>query len=125
MWINCLAVGLGGFFGAVSRYLLSFVPGYYCWEVPLGPMLINLAGAFCIGFIAGVAPLGLLSEQQQLLLKTGFCGGFTTFSTFSLETLQLLEQGRLAAAGVYSLGSVLICLAGVLAGKLAASAVCR
>lgn len=122
--MNCLAVGIGGFVGAIGRYLLSFVSGYYFLEFPLGTMLINLTGAFCIGFIAGITPLGVLSEQQQLFFKTGLCGGFTTFSTFSLETLQLLEQRHFLLAGSYACGSVLLCLGGVWAGKTLAGMVC-
>ena len=120
MWVNCLAVGMGGFCGAVFRYLLGFIPGYYYLDFPLGTMLINLAGAFCIGMLAGLIPAGLLSSQQQLFLKTGLCGGFTTFSTFSLETLNLLEQGHLLEAGSYVFCSVVLCVIGVFFGKLLA-----
>lgn len=121
--MNCLAVGVGGFVGAISRYLLSLIAGYYFLKFPLGTMLINLTGAFCIGFITGIMPLGILSEQQQLFLKTGFCGGFTTFSTFSLETAQLLEQRHFLLAGSYACGSVLLCLGGVWVGKMLAGRV--
>lgn len=121
MWLNCLAVGLGGFCGAVFRYLLGFLPGYYYLNMPLGTMWINLIGAFCIGMIAGMIPAGVLSARQQLFLKTGLCGGFTTFSTFSLETLQLLEQQHVLEAGVYAVGSVIACLLGVFFGKLLAT----
>lgn len=120
MLMNCLAVGAGGATGAIARYLLGLIPVYTYMNFPVGTMLINLTGAFCIGVIAGVAPTGNLSPRQILLLKTGFCGGFTTFSTFSLETLTLIEQGHTMAAGVYAAGSVLVCLAGVLAGKMLA-----
>ena len=115
--MNCLAVGIGGFVGAIGRYLLSFVSGYYFLEFPLGTMLINLTGAFCIGFIAGITPLGVLSEQQQLFFKTGLCGGFTTFSTFSLESVTLLQRGRTGLALAYMALSAGLCLAGVLAGQ--------
>lgn len=121
MLLNCLAVGAGGAAGAISRYLLGLIPVYTYMNFPVGTMLINLTGAFCIGFIAGVAPTGNLTARQILLLKTGFCGGFTTFSTFSLETLTLMEQGRMLLAGTYAIGSVLVCLAGVMAGKMAAA----
>lgn len=121
MWINCLAVGLGGFLGAVSRYLLGCLPGYYYLDFPVGTMCINLLGAFFIGFLAGAAPYGALPMKGQLCLKTGFCGGFTTFSTFSLETVTLLEQGHWLLAGCYIAGSVLLCLLGVLVGKLLAA----
>lgn len=120
MWVNCLAVGMGGFCGAVFRYLLGFIPGYYYLDFPLGTMLINLVGAFCIGMLAGLIPAGLLSSQQQLFLKTGLCGGFTTFSTFSLETLNLLEQGHVLEAGSYVFCSVVLCVIGVFFGKLLA-----
>lgn len=120
MWTNCLAVGLGGFCGAISRYLLGFLPGYYYLGFPVGTMLINLVGAFFIGLIAGVVPYDLLSARGQLCLKTGFCGGFTTFSTFSLETVTLLEQGHWLLAGGYIVSSVVVCLLGVFLGKLLA-----
>lgn len=117
MLVNCLMVGLGGFTGAIFRYLAGMLPGYYYFEFPVGTMLINLIGAFCIGFIAGAMPFDVLSTRQQLLLKTGFCGGFTTFSTFSLETLNLIEQGHWFLASSYILLSVMFCVTGVLIGK--------
>lgn len=120
MWLDWLAVGVGGFFGALGRYGLGFVPGYHAFDFPGGTMVINLMGAFLIGLLSGLAPTGMLPERSRLLLQTGFCGGFTTFSTFSLETLQLLDQGRFLAAGGYALGSVLICLLGVWAGRMLA-----
>ena len=106
MWVNCLAVGMGGFCGAVFRYLLGFIPGYYYLDFPLGTMLINLAGAFCIGMLAGLIPAGLLSSQQQLFLKTGLCGGFTTFSTFSKEGLAMLQSNNYILFFLYALGSM-------------------
>ena len=118
MWLNCLAVGIGGFFGATARYLLGLVPGYYYLNIPLGTMLINIGGAFGIGLIAGAIPLDLLPIRTQLFLKTGLCGGFTTFSTFSLETVNLMEQGHWGLAGGYAMGSLLLCMLGVFVGKL-------
>lgn len=117
MLINCFAVGLGGFIGAIGRYLIGMFPGYYYLEFPAGTMLINMIGAFCIGLIAGAIPLDVLTVRQQLLLKTGFCGGFTTFSTFSLEAFNLMEQGHWIMAGSYILLSVVLCLLGVFIGK--------
>ena len=70
--MDCLAVGLGGFLGAISRYLLGFVPGYYYLSFPVGTMLINFVGSFCIGLVVGAASLGTLSAREQLFLKTGF-----------------------------------------------------
>lgn len=120
MWINCLAVGLGGFAGAVCRYLVGLLPGYYYLDFPVGTMLINVIGAFFIGLIAGVVPYDMLSVRSQLCLKTGFCGGLTTFSTFSLETVTLLEHEHWLLAGCYVIGSVVVCLLGVFLGKLLA-----
>ena len=65
---------------------------------------------------------GALSREAVLFLKVGLCGGFTTFSTFSLETLELIEGGQYAIAGAYALVSVVLCVAGVLVGKVLARA---
>ena len=76
-----------------------------------------LLGAVVIGAVAQAAGQLPMSKSAVLFLKTGLCGGFTTFSTFSLETVELLEQGRWAAGGGYILASVGLCLAGVLLGR--------
>ena len=117
MLINCIFVGLGGFLGACGRYWMGSIPFYQSMPFPIGTLIINLIGAFFIGCIAGAVPLGWISTKQQLFLQTGFCGGFTTFSTFSLETLTLLDQGRWGTAGIYICFSVCLCLFGVWCGR--------
>lgn len=119
---SILCVGAGGFIGAVGRYGLGLIP---LWPgLPLMTLLINFVGSVLIGAIVGVAELapGALPRDAVLFLKVGLCGGFTTFSTFSLETLQLIEGSQWAAAGAYALASVTLCVAGVLVGKLIARA---
>ena len=75
-------------------------------------------GAFVIGMVvSGGAKYGLEESKWILFLKTGVCGGFTTFSTFSLETITLLEQGKMVNALFYSIASVVLCLTGVWIGK--------
>ena len=85
--MNCLAVGLGGFVGAVCRYLLGLIPLRNGHGFPVTTMIVNVLGAFAIGCIVGlVAKHTDLDPRVVLFLKTGICGGFTTFSTFALET---------------------------------------
>ena len=114
---SALCVGAGGFLGAVLRYVLGLLP----WQsdFPLITFCINFVGAFLIGAIAEFAfqRVDQFNPQLILFLKTGFCGGFTTFSTFSLETLTLLDKGRFVMAGAYAFGSLAVCLAGVMAGR--------
>ena len=87
-------------------------------------LLINFLGSVAIGAIVETSELaaGALSREAVLFLKVGLCGGFTTFSTFSLETLELIEGGQYAIAGAYALFSVVLCVAGVLVGKVLARA---
>ena len=80
---------------------------------------VNIAGSFLIGLFYALSARFNLSTEIRMLLTTGLCGGFTTFSAFSLETLALLERGKYATGALYACGSVLACLAGVVIGRLA------
>ncbi len=115
--MNILLVGAGGAAGAVLRYLISLIP--YKGTFPVLTLITNLLGAVFIGFISGIAEKKL-SQNEVLFLKTGVCGGFTTFSTFSLEAYGLLSTGRTVSAAVYSVLSVVLCVAGVFIGTFAA-----
>lgn len=120
--MGLLCVGAGGALGAIGRYGLGLIP--LAPELPLMTLLINFLGSVAIGAIVEAAELasGALPREAVLFLKVGLCGGFTTFSTFSLETLDLIEGGNYAIAGAYALASVVLCVAGVLAGKMLARA---
>jgi len=117
MIVNCLAVGAGGFAGSICRYLISLIPVLNKGVIPFQTLLVNVVGAILIGIIVrSYEPGGWMSESTMLLLKVGICGGFTTFSTFSLESLQLMESGRIGAFAVYAGLSLILCIAGTLLG---------
>ncbi len=105
--MNCLMVGLGGFIGSVSRYLISKIPMGFGTGFPVNTFVINIIGAFAIGCIASAAGKDM-DARLLLFLKVGLCGGFTTFSTFSLETTRLMETGQWAAAVSYVAASTLL-----------------
>ena len=109
-----LCVGAGGFIGAVFRYLLGLLPVSSAF--PWATLGINFLGTVLIGVFTGLAERHGLSANTILFLKTGFCGGFTTFSTFSLELFSLLTKGQYTVGTLYATGSVLLCLAGVSIG---------
>lgn len=109
-----LAVAAGGAVGAVLRYLISLIP--FRGDLPAATLLTNLIGAVAIGFIAGFAAWGRGGKNLILFFKTGVCGGFTTFSTFSLEAFGLLEKGRLITGAVYITASLAGCILGVWLG---------
>ena len=113
-----ICVGLGGALGAVLRYGLSLLP--YKGDFPALTFVTNVLGALLIGCIAGMAARKDLPADLVLFLKTGVCGGFTTFSTFSLEAWTLLEQGKMLSGGLYIALSVICCLAGVCLGRMIA-----
>ena len=115
MGLSCLLVGLGGGLGAIARYLMGLIPVPV--DFPAMTLLINVLGAAVIGGVSALAGALPLDPRAVLFLKTGVCGGFTTFSTFSLETVGLLEERRYLAGGGYALLSVALCLAGVVLGR--------
>jgi CrcB protein len=111
-----LFIALGGATGAVSRYLLAqWAHGLWEGKLPVGTLLVNMLGSFAIGIV-----YVLLVEKQLIhpdwrgVLMVGFLGAFTTFSTFSLETISLMEAGHVAHAVAYMFGSAVICV--VMAG---------
>jgi fluoride exporter len=95
------AVAVGAALGGVARYALgSAIQSRAGTEFPVGILTINVVGSLVLGFALSAA-LGSASEPVKLFLTTGFCGGFTTFSTFSYETVVLLQQGRIGKAAAY------------------------
>lgn len=119
-----LLVALGGGAGAVCRYALTLLP--ISGRFPFATLIANALGALIIGFLAGCAiRMDSFPANLNLLLKTGFCGGFTTFSTFSLETITLWQQHRFWTAGGNATLSLAVCFAGVAAGQALAGAIFR
>ena len=116
--INCLMVGIGGFVGSILRYLIGLINVNEAFAFPVKTLCINVIGAFAIGLIAAVSARNSeFSPHIILLLKVGICGGFTTFSTFALETEGLMQEGRYLIAIAYILSSVILSIAAVFLGE--------
>ena len=118
MWKSILAISLGAALGALLRWQLGSKLNSLFPTIPPGTLAANLIGAYVVGIgIAFFATLSALSPEWRLLVVTGFCGGLTTFSTFSAEVATLLQQGRLSwalgAVAVHVVGSVAITFAGI------------
>lgn len=118
--MTSFAIALGGALGALSRYWLAAgVARYNSAAFPLGTFTVNVLGSFLIGLIfLLLLQRADLEQGLRPLLITGFLGAMTTFSTFSLEALLLLQQGHYNTALLYVLGSVLTCLLAAYAGML-------
>ena len=118
MWKSILAISTGAALGALLRWQLGLKLNSVFPTVPPGTLAANLIGAYVIGLaVAFFASFSALSPEWRLLVITGFCGGLTTFSTFSAELTTLLQEGRiswaLAAVAAHVVGSVLMTLAGI------------
>ncbi len=117
--LNCLVVALGGGIGACLRYLIGLIPLKEPFTFPVKTLFINLLGCFLIGLIAAIAAKTTsLSPRTVLFIKTGLCGGFTTFSTFALETETLLKTGHIGLAVLYVALSVVVGVGLAFAGQL-------
>lgn len=118
MWKTIFAVSVGAAAGALLRWWLGMKLNSYFPQIPPGTLAANLGGGFIIGAaIAFFSSYGALAPEWRLLIITGFCGGLTTFSTFSAEVVMLLRDGRVAwacgEAAVHLGGSLLMTIAGI------------
>lgn len=121
-----LWIALGGALGSMARYWMTLaVAAWTGPRFPWGTIAINVIGSFVIGLVAyGTVPVGRvpITFGIRTFLLVGICGGFTTFSSFSLQTLELMRAGHWLEAGANIVLSVVLCLAGVWAGYAAAGA---
>jgi CrcB protein len=116
MMKQVLLVFVGGGLGSALRFLISKNLNQVS-SIPLGTLLVNFSGSLLIGFILGLGlKQEMLSPNTTLLLATGFCGGFTTFSAFSFENQALLKAGDYVNFGIYSAGSIFLGIVAVLIG---------
>ena len=129
MWRAYVYVAVGGALGSVARFWLSaLVAEILGPQFPWGTILINVLGSFAIGFYATfTGPDGRMvaSFGARAFVMVGICGGFTTFSAFSLQTLELARQNHWLEAGGNVVLSVVLCLIGVWLGHVAAAALNR
>ncbi len=115
-----IAVALGGAIGSVGRFWLTgAMTALTGPRFPWGTLLINVLGSFGIGLVAGitVTPVRIgIHPDIRVFLMTGICGGFTTFSAFSLQTLELMQSGDIVPALGYAIGSIVLCVVATYAG---------
>ncbi len=121
--MQILWIGLGGFLGANARYFVQrWAAGLWGPNFPYGTLLANVSGSFLIAFFMTLATGRLsISPEARLFVAVGFLGGFTTFSSFSLETFNLATQSSWLLAVTYFLGNTLLGLVGVAAGVVLAN----
>jgi CrcB protein len=121
---TCLAVMIGGAIGSLARHLISILALPISGTLPWGTILINVGGSFLIGLF-GTLTLAdgryPASENVRLFVMIGLCGGFTTFSSFSLQTLDLLRSGAMVRASANVVASAVLCVCAVAVGHLIAT----
>ena len=115
-----LLIGIGSFLGGVCRYYSQqIISKFFPSPLPYGTLSVNIIGCLLIGIIYGLSERGnLLSPEWRLFLTTGFCGGFTTFSTFSYESIALIQDGEFFYLSLYIALSVILGLASTYLGML-------
>ena len=111
-----ILVFLGGGFGSLLRYAISQLLVSFSARFPYGTLLVNVIACLLLGYLIGITTKGILSTEMKLFLMVGLCGGFSTFSTFSAESFQLLNTGNVLTAILYMAASFGICLVAIYAG---------
>src|SRR5262245_41461396 len=118
---TALLIFVGGGLGSVVRFWLGkWVSGLHQLSFPFGRLVVNVVACFVLGVVIGLADhKQFLSADTRIFWAIGFCGGFSTFSTFSAETLMLLQQPAIVSGLLYVLASVVLCLGAVMLGLMA------
>lgn len=113
---------IGSGLGGLSRFGLSrWIDNLLPYHFPYGTLMVNIVACFILGIIVGITDHKLIiSPLAKLFLTVGFCGGFSTFSTFSYETLVLYQQGHILSSFLYIVASMLLCVAATFGGQLIA-----
>lgn len=116
--MNYLWIALGAVVGASARYFLSTqIARHFSTTFPYGTLLINLTGSLVLGFFLAYSTERVLVDPRwRLLVAIGFCGSYTTFSSYAFESFALMEQGQWLLTGINILASNALCLAAVVAG---------
>jgi len=117
--MNLLFVAIGGAIGSVARYLIQSLIGHYAGSsFPYGTLIVNITGSVFMGLLIGWLGRMMPGHTQSihLFVAVGVLGGYTTFSTFSLESVNLLEEGRWMAMSLYIVSSVVLSIGGLLVG---------
>lgn len=116
--VLALIVGCGGFIGASTRYLVSaFCTKHFKNPIPYGTLVVNVTGAILIGFVVQLSLANVVSPKVKLFITTGIFGGLTTFSTFSLESMNLFTSGKVEMGIINVVLNLFLSLIGVMIGQ--------
>lgn len=117
---NILFVALGGMLGSVGRFLMvALIVNLLPYTFPFGTFVVNILGCFVMGAVIGVAERYVWFDHSwRIFLTAGFCGGFTTFSAFALENVELLLDKNYGTFAAYSFASFVLCIGAALAGLI-------
>jgi fluoride exporter len=120
MYKLLLIIGSGSFLGGIARFLTSrYIQGHTLSTFPLGTLIVNISGCFLIGLFYGLSERGnLINAEWRMFLTVGFCGGFTTFSTFANENMALVREGNFFYFALYTALSVFLGLLATYLGTL-------
>jgi CrcB protein len=114
--VQFLLIFIGGGLGSLSRFGITKIVAPYSEEFPFGTLVANILSCILLGFLLSLTFRYQIKDTYKFLLMTGFCGGFSTFSTFSSETFQLFQNGEIILAMLNIVGSVLVCLLAIWLG---------